>query len=59
MEWQESAVSGQRRFIERAYRFVMRNIERRPGRPVNARRCGPARHPKAASDGSEDHQRFR
>jgi leucyl-tRNA synthetase len=28
MEWQESAVGGQRRFLERVYRFVTSNLER-------------------------------
>jgi leucyl-tRNA synthetase len=28
MDWQESAVGGQRRFLERVYRFVTRNIDR-------------------------------
>ena len=31
MEWQESAVSGQRRFLDRVYRFVTRNIDRDAG----------------------------
>ena len=31
MDWQESAVSGQRRFLERVYRFVTRNIDRDAG----------------------------
>ncbi len=31
MEWQESAVSGQRRFLERAYRFVTSNLDRASG----------------------------
>ena len=31
MDWQESAVSGQHRFLERVFRFVTRNIQRDPG----------------------------
>jgi leucyl-tRNA synthetase len=29
MDWQESAVSGQRRFLDRVYRFFSRNLDRR------------------------------
>lgn len=31
MDWQESSVGGQRRFLERLYRFITRNIDRDAG----------------------------
>ena len=33
MDWQESAIGGQRRFLERAYRFFTRNVDRATAAP--------------------------
>jgi leucyl-tRNA synthetase len=42
MPWNESSVSGQRRFLERVYRFVTRNLDRRsePSKDAEADRQG-------------------
>ena len=42
MPWNEASVGGQRRFLDRVYRFFTRNLERRtspPGDPAAERQC--------------------
>ena len=55
MPWIESSVGGPRKFVERIYRFVTRNLERDAAGDAGGRQTSSA---QAAPDDSESHRRF-
>ena len=56
MPWIESSVGGQRRFLERVWRFVTRNLDRDDGAGDAGGR--PARAAQTAPDHSQGHRGF-